>query len=133
EAAKKLARQTPTGYGNGGIIVDPERVLRGPYDETKGLRMHLTMASPYHASSELCGNCHNVSNPTLATNANIQPPYSFGHIERTYSEWALSDFAKKENLQSCQSCHFPQVPGGGKAVSYQSNYGDQHRDYFVSH
>jgi hypothetical protein len=95
--------------------------------------MHPIMASPYQASSELCGNCHNVSNPTLATNVNVQPPHSFGHIERTYSEWALSDFAKKESLQSCQYCHFRQVPGGGKAVNYDSHYGDQHRDYFVSH
>jgi cytochrome c553 len=131
--AKKLAKQVPPGYGNGMIVADPERILRGPYDETKGVPMHATFQSAYHASSELCGNCHNVSNPTLATNVNTQPPHAFGHIERTYSEWALSDFAKKESLQTCQSCHFPRVPGGGKAVNYKSGRGDQHRDYFVSH
>jgi len=126
-------KQVPPGYGNGMMVLDPERILRGPYGEPKGMKMHATLASPYHASSELCGNCHNVSNPTLATNVNTQPPHTFGHIERTYSEWALSDFAKPESLQSCQSCHFPRVAGGGQAVHYDSKYGDQHRDYFVSH
>ena len=133
DEAKKFARQAPPGYGNGMMVMGPEHILRGPYADTKGLKMHDTVGSSYQASSELCGNCHNVSNPTLATNVNVQPPHAFGHIERTYSEWALSDFAKKESLQNCQSCHFPRVPGGGKAVNYNSNYGDQHRDYFVSH
>jgi len=131
--ACKLAKQVPPGYGNGMMVIDPERSLRGPYGEARGLKMHQTLGSPYQASSELCGNCHNVSNPTLATNVNTQPPYAFGHIERTYSEWALSDFAKKDSFQSCQSCHFQHVAGGGKPVNYTSGYGDQHRDYFVSH
>jgi hypothetical protein len=133
DEAKEFAKLAPPGYGNGMMVIGPDRVLRGPYTDTKGLSMHATTGSTYQASSELCGNCHNVSNPTLATNVNLQPPYAFGHIERTYSEWALSDFAKKDSLQSCQSCHFPRVTGGGKAVNYASNYGDQHRDYFVSH
>jgi hypothetical protein len=133
EDSKKCATNLPPGYGDGMMVLDPERTLRGPYAATNGLKMHDTLQSPYQASSELCGNCHNVSNPTLATNVDTQPPYAFGHIERTYSEWALSDYAKKESLQSCQSCHFPRVAGGGKAVKYDSHYGDQHRDYFVSH
>ena len=52
-----------------------------------------------------------------------------GHIERTYSEWLLSDFAKKESLETCQSCHYPKVPGGGVA----SKYGGDRRDHFVVH
>jgi hypothetical protein len=131
--AKKLAKQVPPGYGNATMVVDPERIMRGPYAGRKELKMHTTLLSPYHASSELCGNCHNVSNITLATNRNTQPPHAFGHIERTYSEWALSDFAKKESLRSCQFCHFAPVPGGGSAVKYDSKYDDVHREYFVSH
>ena len=131
--AKKLAKQTPPGYGDSMMVVDPERIMRGPYPGRKELKMHTALSSPYHASSELCANCHNVSNLTLATNLHTQPPHAFGHIERTYSEWALSEFAKKESLRSCQSCHFKPVPGGGTAVKYPSKYGDLHRDYFVSH
>jgi hypothetical protein len=133
EEAKKLVKQVPPGYGNGMIVVDPGRTLRGPYGEPTELKMHATMQSAYHASGELCGNCHNVSNPTLAIDSTNQAPHLYGHIERTYSEWALSDFAKKENPQSCQFCHFPQVPGGGLPVNYVSKYGESHRDHFVSH
>jgi hypothetical protein len=131
--SRRLAKQAPPGYGNGMMVIDAERVMRGPYPERKELKMHTVLPSAYHASSELCGNCHNVSNITLATNVNIEPPHEFGHIERTYSEWALSEFAKSDHLRSCQSCHFAPVPGGGTAVNYSSAYGDLHREHFVSH
>jgi hypothetical protein len=134
EEAKKFAKQTPPGYGNGMFVVDSEaNRMRGPYADTRGSSMHQLLLSPYHATSELCGNCHNVSNPAFATNVLTQPPHAFGHIERTYSEWALSDFAKAESRQTCQSCHFPPVPGGGRAVNYATNRGELHRDYFVAH
>jgi hypothetical protein len=131
--AKKLAKQTPPGYGDAMMVIDPELIMRGPYAQRKELGMHTVLRSPYHASSELCANCHNVSNITLADNVTNQPPHAFGHIERTYSEWALSEFARKDSMRSCQSCHFTQVPGGGTAVNYPSRYGDLHEDYFVSH
>src|SRR6185369_7531203 len=124
-----LAKQTPPGYGNAMYVADPENVSRGPYSDSKGAMPHQTLKSEYHATSELCANCHNVSNPTLAQDVNRQPPHTFGHIERTYSEWVLSDFAKGPNPQTCQSCHYPRVPSGGQA----SRYGDLHRDYFVRH
>lgn len=127
--AKKLAKEVPPGRGNAMMVADPENVVRGPYDVSRGAMPHRVLKSPFHASSELCGTCHNVSNPTLAGDVKTQPPHAYGHIERTYSEWALSDFAKKESLQTCQSCHFPRIPEGGQA----SRYGDLHRDYFVRH
>jgi hypothetical protein len=127
--ARSLAKQTPPGYGNAMYVADPENVSRGPYSDSKGAMPHQTLKSEYHATSELCANCHNVSNPTLAQDVNRQPPHTFGHIERTYSEWVLSDFAKGPNPQTCQSCHYPRVPSGGQA----SRYGDLHRDYFVRH
>jgi hypothetical protein len=129
DEARKLAKTTPPGYGNAMYVADPENVSRGPYGNCKGAMPHQTTQSVYHATSELCANCHNVSNPLQAQDVNRQLPHAFGHIERTYSEWALSDFAKQESLQTCQSCHYPRVPGGGQA----SKYGDVHRDYFVRH
>ena len=127
--ARKLAKQTPPGYGNGMFVADPENVVRGPYAGCSGAMPHHTLRSSYQASSQLCANCHNVSNPLQARNVTNQPPYTFGHIERTYSEWALSDYAKPGSLKTCQSCHDPLVPGGGQA----SKYGDRHRDYFIRH
>jgi len=128
--AGKLATNLPPGYGNAMYIADPEDAARGPYPDPGGTAPHhKRIQSPYHASSELCANCHNVSNPTLATDVTTQPPHAFGHIERTYSEWALSDFASGTNRQTCQSCHYPRVKGGGQASRYTS----LHRDYFVRH
>jgi hypothetical protein len=127
--AKDLVKSVPPGYGNAMLVADPENVSRGPYSDSKGAMPHRPMKSDYQASSELCANCHNVSNPMQAQDVKTQPPHAFGHIERTYSEWALSEFAKPETRRTCQFCHFARVPGGGQA----SRYGELHRDYFVSH
>jgi len=129
DEARKLAKQIPPGYGDAMYVADPENVVRGPYADATGAMPHHTLKSPYHASSELCANCHNVSNPLQAKDVNRQPPHAFGHIERTYSEWALSEFAQGPQPRTCQSCHFPLVPGGGQA----SRYGALHRDYFIRH
>jgi hypothetical protein len=67
---------------------------------------HPWAASPYHASSELCGICHNVTNPQHdlvidGVGQGIRFP-----IERTYREWLLSDFARPgASTASCQDCH----------------------------
>ena len=128
------ASETGLHEGNGMVVVDPEDVARGPYPDPGGIKPHhLRLQSPYQASSRLCGNCHNVSNPTLAHDVTNQPPHTFGHIERTYSEWALSDFARGEQPRTCQSCHFPRVAGGGQAVYYDADGVQLHRDYFVEH
>ena len=90
---------------------------------------HRTMKSDYLASGNLCGVCHDISNPLLAEDVKTDPVPSFGHIERTYSEWVLSDYARQGKEGSCQSCHYPQIKGGGQS----SRFGDLHRDYFVQH
>ena len=129
DEAKQLAKRVPPGYGNAMVVIDPDNKVRGPYGDGKGAMPHRVLKSPYHASSQLCAVCHNVSNPLHAKDVNTQPPHAYGHIERTYSEWALSDFAKQGREGTCQSCHYPTVPGGGQA----SRFGDLHRDYFVMH
>ena len=95
ERARQLIEHVPPGYGNAMMVADPENVVRGPYGDSKGAMPHNTEKSEYHASSKLCATCHNISNPLLADDVKTQPPYMFGHIERTYSEWVLSDFAKR--------------------------------------
>ena len=84
----------------------------GPYGEGNGAMPHKVLKSDFHASSELCAVCHNVSNPVYAEDVKTQPPYAYGHLERTYSEWKLSDFATRGAEGTCQSCHYPQVEGG---------------------
>ncbi|MHC4881727.1 MAG: hypothetical protein ACYTCV_03915 [Planctomycetota bacterium] len=129
EKSRQLIEHIPPGYGNAMMVADPENVVRGPYGDSKGAMPHNTEKSEYHASSKLCATCHNISNPLLAEDVKTQPPYAFGHVERTYSEWLLSDFAKRGKEGTCQSCHYEQVDGGGQA----SRFGNLHRDYFVKH
>jgi hypothetical protein len=129
EQSRKLIKDVPPGYGNAMMVADPENVVRGPYDQAKGAMPHQMVKSEYHASSKLCATCHNISNPLFADDVKTQPPYAFGHIERTYSEWALSDYPNRGKEGTCQSCHYDQVEGGGQA----SRFGSQHRDYFVKH
>ena len=129
EEAKGKAEALPPGYGNGMLVVDSRNKVRGPYEQAKGSRSHTELHSPYHASSELCANCHNVSNPLQARDVKTQPPHAYGHIERTYSEWALSAFAAEGKSGTCQSCHYKPLEGGGTAA----RKGSPHRDYFVPH
>ncbi|MCX8036130.1 MAG: hypothetical protein N3D11_03555 [Candidatus Sumerlaeia bacterium] len=127
--AKKLAKSIPPGYGNAMMVADPQNVVRGPYGDGVAAMPHRTVKSPYHASSELCGVCHNVSNPLHATDVARQPPHAFGTVERTYSEWLLSDYAKRGADGTCQSCHYKKVEGGG----YASVFYDRKRDHYVWH
>ncbi|MCB2155859.1 cytochrome c family protein [bacterium] len=129
EEAKGLASSIPPGYGNAMMVADPANVVRGPYGDAQGAMPHKALKSDFHASSDLCGLCHNVSNPVFAEDVRTQPPYAFGHVERTFSEWSLSAFPEKGQDGTCQSCHYPEVEGGGQA----SRYGSPHRDHFVMH
>ncbi|MHC5172719.1 MAG: multiheme c-type cytochrome [Planctomycetota bacterium] len=130
DRARELIEHIPPGYGNAMIVADPRNIVMGPYGDSEGVaRPHQVEKSEYHASSKLCANCHNISNPLLAEDVKTQPPYAYGHIERTYSEWLLSDYANRGKEGTCQSCHYEQVEGGGQA----SRFGDLHRDYFVKH
>jgi hypothetical protein len=111
------------------MVVDPENIVRGPYGDGMGAMPHGVMKSDYFATSNLCAVCHNVSNPVSAEDVTKQPPYTYGHVERTWSEWYLSDFPNRGAEGTCQSCHYPKVEGGGQA----SRFGNIHRDYFVVH
>ncbi len=129
DEAAKLIKDVPPGYGNAMMVADPANMVRGPYGNTRGAMPHLTAKSEYHASGNLCATCHNISNPLQASDVKTQPPHAFGHIERTYSEWVLSDFSKQGPKGTCQSCHYPKVEGGGQA----SRFGSLQRDHFVMH
>lgn len=129
DEAKLFAEQIPPGYGNSMVVVDPGNIVRGPYGDGEGAMPHNPIKSPYLGKSEQCANCHNVSNPLQADDVNTQPPYAYGVIERTYSEWLLSDFAKRGKEGTCQSCHYPAAEGGGQA----SRFTQIHREYFPQH
>ena len=123
---------------------------RGPFADADG--KHEQLYSRYHKSKYMCGTCHDISNPVLANLAYIntvpgdgvtvlpsesQPAYSYGHVERTFSEFMLSDFGLQggaegtgpydpavfstsrtgNKIATCQDCHFRDLPDGNKAAN----------------
>jgi hypothetical protein len=127
----------PLQYGNGQFINDPAPLRRGPYADADA--SHATVESPFHRSSDLCGTCHDVSNPVFIQTApgDYAPtPFDEQHpdmdirnmfpVERTYSEWSQSEYAstgvyapqfagdKPDGIVStCQDCHMRDVTGKG--------------------
>jgi hypothetical protein len=113
-----LGSLVPFSPGNGQYVIDPLDYRRGPFDLGPGFFYHAFLHSPFHKRGEMCGTCHNVSNPVLKrlpgpNNGVYVPdegtpgdpksifntPHSTGDTndmfpeQRTYSEWAASTFA----------------------------------------
>jgi parallel beta-helix repeat protein len=105
-------------YGSGMISIWPGSDKLGPYDETAA--RHQFIPSNFHRSVDFCGSCHDVSNPVVGdlapgngTQLNADPvvadgtpgsevggkaafnnpPYKYGVVERTFSEFKSSAFA----------------------------------------
>lgn len=131
-----LPAHTPSGYSNGQYVVDPTQYRRGPF--TDPAAPHLFLVSPFHRSGEMCGTCHDVSNPAfdrvagadyapgpLDQKADSVMSHLLMPLERTYSEWKHSafpagvyapDFAGNKSdgiVASCQDCHLRDVSGYG--------------------
>ncbi|MDZ4830677.1 MAG: dockerin type I repeat-containing protein, partial [Phycisphaerae bacterium] len=154
---KALASQQllPVGPGNARYVVDPADNRRGPLgdvpDNLHGLSLNGELVklidSPFHTKSEFCGTCHDVSNPLFVKQRN--GTYALGQLnsphptqdahdmfpeQRTYSEWANSEFASTgvsypDNrfggpdhptgvMSSCQDCHMP-INAGGACAFYE--------------
>jgi hypothetical protein len=114
-----LALDPITGEGNYGsgqyVVTDSNGTKLGPYaDATPPARAHTALQSQFHRSPELCGTCHDVSNPVtgdlahsngaqldLDYNGGLDSalenkvafnyrPSQYGVVERTYSEHKAS-------------------------------------------
>lgn len=135
--------------GGGQFFVAKSSDARGPFaDATLG---HTSIYSRYHKSRYFCETCHDVSNSVLANLAfastvpgdghtvlptESQPPYSYGHIERTFSEFALSAYAQPGGatgtgfydpstfttmrpgnaIAACEDCHMPMTTGVASVI-----------------
>lgn len=118
--------------GSGQMFVDPDtRKRRGPRIDVD-TKSHKFLYSRVHKSRSSCRTCHDVSNPVLANvligpgTAEKSSAASFFHLERTSSEFELSDYANPggaptgppiaatgvATASDCQDCHMPRVPGG---------------------
>jgi hypothetical protein len=79
--------------GNARYFVADDYVRRGPLRHPSA--PHKWQYSTYFEDSRLCGLCHDVTNPLRGNFP----------IERTYSEWLASSYAREG--KTCQSCHMP--------------------------
>lgn len=115
----KLSDNDVSKYENGMYVVSPDKeTKRGPYDNV--VAPHPTKMSKFHRSGELCGTCHDVTNPI-----NNKP------VERTYSEWKQSWYAEQGENGNCQSCHMKNKPG--YAVGSYYNYANPYREFLPNH
>ena len=128
-------------YGAGQYVLwnGPERL--GPYNDAAS--PHLSLQSQYHRSPELCGTCHDVSNPVtgdLAHNNGAQTPllpgefsgvpngpvadkaafknepHKYGIVERTFSEH------KASTLSTTRVMDYPSLPADLQGGSIQRAY-----------
>jgi len=102
--------------GNARYTIDDSTDRRA--GSASGRATHGVVVDPFTTSSELCGVCHEVSNPL------------FGDfpIERTYSEWAASAYngdRADPDTKQCQDCHMEVQQG------FAANSGAPMRDIHV--
>jgi hypothetical protein len=136
----------PPVSANGMYICDDNDTRRGPYFDPQA--NHNVPYSPFHPDAAFCGTCHDVSNPVYDTildgNGNLLgyapndfdtppvnfSPYAMFPVERTYSEWLMSEYntpggvdssyfgGNKAFVSTCQDCHMKDVTGHGCNKSY---------------
>lgn len=114
EEGRSLVDRPVPGTGNGMYVISPDTAKRGPLHDA--VANHEWLFSDYHNQSQLCGSCHEVSNPLHASNKDTQKPFQYTQIARTFSEWELSYYSKQGKGGSCQSCHMP--PREGRTCGY---------------
>lgn len=138
-----------TYRGAAQYVINGNGTRLGPYSATNA--KHAFLGSPFHRSANLCGTCHDVSNPAvgdLAPNNGAQDgmalapgtfsgipgsavdgkaafnnaPHKYGIVERTFSEWTAS------SLDTLPVNGFPGLPadlkvaGGALKVAYDRAY-----------
>jgi hypothetical protein len=127
-----------TENGAGQYFVSEDEPRRASFaDAQEG---HDRLYSRYHKSRFFCSTCHDVSNPVLHNlghdpadplPSEVDPAYAYYHVERTWSEFALSDYGQQggaeglgpfapgtfntsqpgDVIASCQDCHMRDVVG----------------------
>jgi hypothetical protein len=108
-----LAKLThiPPQSGNGMYVAHDANAKRGPFVDAAA--KHKMFYSPFHSESDICGTCHDVSNPafTMDENGNYVPnaldtpaesfdTYKLFPVERTYSEWKMSAYNTDQGVDS---------------------------------
>lgn len=141
----------PAQYGNAMFVVDPTGTRRGPLPDAEA--RHDWIYSPFHKTGDFCGTCHDVGNVAttrqpdgtwryneLGRAPDDQDPLAQFPLERTYTEWKLSQFAStgvdlggrfggagSGVVSTCQDCHMP------RAESASASFDSPPRDGLPRH
>lgn len=144
------AGATVTRSETGSYIVDTLDERRGPFllqddwvdlggNPHGAVGLDWPLQSPYHQESALCGTCHDITNPAFTWDETVgeyvlndlDTPSDLVDgfpVERTYSEWLLSDYntatgvyapefgGNKTFVSTCQDCHMRDITAAGGAV-----------------
>ena len=133
-------------YGSGMLSLFPGSDKLGPYDDADA--RHQFMQSKFHRDVDFCGSCHDVSNPAvgdlapnhgaqitappvISSGANLggpleekaafnNPPYAYGIVERTFSEYKASAFPTTRVGEFGSLPVDLQAAGGSLDVTYQA-------------
>ncbi|WP_020681399.1 fibronectin type III domain-containing protein [Marinobacterium rhizophilum] len=132
---KKPVNPDYTENASGQYFISPNAQKRASFADADA--RHQMLYSRYHKSKFFCGTCHDVSNPALA-NLNLpadgalptelKSASSYYHVERTFSEFMLSDYGQPGGAQTnaefqaqgapgithaskCQDCHMRDIRG----------------------
>jgi hypothetical protein len=130
----------PTEYtesASGQYFVSPDAGKRASFADASA--RHQMFYSRFHKSKYMCATCHDVSNPILANlgadptqtlPSELNSAFSYLHVERTFSEFMLSDYGQQggaatnpefqaqgapdiTHAAKCQDCHMRDVVGAG--------------------
>ena len=123
----------PPQSGNGMYVAHDANAKRGPFVDADA--KHQMLYSPFHSQSDICGTCHDVSSPAIDVDGALTTggitkkldafkTYNMLPIERTFSEWKVSEYAvtgvtgtpfggNKSSVSTCQDCHMRDVTGYG--------------------
>ena len=134
-----------TENASGQYYVSPTAEKRASFADANA--RHQILYSRYHKSKYFCATCHDVSNPILA-NLGLSglpddgtgliteqyAPMRFFHVERTFSEFMLSDYGQQGGAPTntefqaqgapdithaamCQDCHMRDVTGQAASMN----------------
>jgi hypothetical protein len=113
----------PGWSANGMYVADANNAKRGPFVDA--VARHQMLYSPFHPEANLCGTCHDVSNPAFSGSGEGYTPNDLGKpapsfdpqamfpVERTFSEWKMSEYGNPASTTTCQDCHMKDVTGYG--------------------
>jgi hypothetical protein len=120
----------PTNYtesASGQFFISPDAAKRASFADAEA--RHQMFYSRFHKSKYMCATCHEF-NPGDPLHTEQNSAYSYFHVERTFSEFMLSDYGQPggaatnpefqvqgapniTHAAKCQDCHMRDVVGKG--------------------